>query len=136
MTWLPHTTVATLVENDGTFLMVEEDDNGRTVFNQPAGHLDPGENLVQAAVRETLEETGWQPGPITPMLRYHPSSGSTDQVFHIFSTLKRRDEVEGSGMGLAFVRKLVAQQGGQVTIEPNEPRGTAVVFTWPDEAPV
>jgi ADP-ribose pyrophosphatase YjhB (NUDIX family) len=59
MPWHPHTTVATLVEKDGTFLMVEEDDDGRTVFNQPAGHLDEDESLFDAAVRETLEETAW-----------------------------------------------------------------------------
>jgi len=59
MTWSPHTTVATVVEQDGRFLMVEETDGGHTVFNQPAGHLDAKETLFQAAVRETLEETGW-----------------------------------------------------------------------------
>jgi 8-oxo-dGTP pyrophosphatase MutT (NUDIX family) len=59
MIWTPHSTVATVVENDGRFLMVEETDAGRTVFNQPAGHLDEGETLFEAAVRETLEETAW-----------------------------------------------------------------------------
>ncbi len=39
--------------------MVEEIDNGSTVFNQPAGHLDEGETLFAAAIRETLEETAW-----------------------------------------------------------------------------
>ncbi|TGD75276.1 NUDIX hydrolase [Mangrovimicrobium sediminis] len=60
--WPPHVTVATVVERDGLFLMVEERDKstGEMVFNQPAGHLDPGENLREAALRETLEETGWE----------------------------------------------------------------------------
>lgn len=57
--WTPRTTVATVVVQDGRFLMVEETENGRTVFNQPAGHLDQGESLFDAAVRETLEETAW-----------------------------------------------------------------------------
>jgi 8-oxo-dGTP pyrophosphatase MutT (NUDIX family) len=57
--WKPHVVAATVVERDGRFLCVEERIEGRTVFNQPAGHLDPGETLVAAAVRETLEETGW-----------------------------------------------------------------------------
>lgn len=57
--WHAHVTVATVVERDERFLLVEENADGELVYNQPAGHLDPGESLTQAAVRETLEETGW-----------------------------------------------------------------------------
>lgn len=57
--WRPHVTVATVIERDGRFLLVEETVRGRLVLNQPAGHLDPDESLQAAAVRETLEETGW-----------------------------------------------------------------------------
>tara|TARA_R110002110_G_scaffold89303_2_gene232755 strand:- start:118410 stop:118862 length:453 start_codon:yes stop_codon:yes gene_type:complete len=60
MNWYPHTTVACIVEQNGRFLMVEEKDDGNTVFNQPAGHLDEGETLFAAALRETLEETAWE----------------------------------------------------------------------------
>ena len=59
MDWKPHVTVATVIEKDGKYLLVEERCNGALVFNQPAGHLDPNETLEQAAVRETFEETGW-----------------------------------------------------------------------------
>lgn len=55
----PRVTVATIVERAGTFLFVEERVGGKLVINQPAGHLDAGERLVDAAVRETLEETAW-----------------------------------------------------------------------------
>lgn len=60
--WAPHVTVACVVERDGKYLMVEERDkfSGALVFNQPAGHLEDGESLTAAALRETLEETGWQ----------------------------------------------------------------------------
>lgn len=60
MSWPPHITVATVVQQDDRYLMVEEVDNGLQVFNQPAGHLDPNETLLEAAVRETLEESAWQ----------------------------------------------------------------------------
>ena len=58
--WAPRVTVATVVSRAGQLLLVEEEKAGRRVLNQPAGHLDPGESLVEAAVRETLEETGWE----------------------------------------------------------------------------
>jgi ADP-ribose pyrophosphatase YjhB (NUDIX family) len=57
--WQPDVTVATVVIHDGRLLVVEEDVGGRRVLNQPAGHLEPDEAIVEAAVRETLEETGW-----------------------------------------------------------------------------
>lgn len=59
----PVVTVATVVEDGGRFLFVEERIRGQLVLNQPAGHLDPGEDLVDAAVRETLEETAWRVAP-------------------------------------------------------------------------
>lgn len=57
--WRPHVTVACVVTDGERYLMVEEEVNGRRVYNQPAGHLDDGESLAAAARRETLEETGW-----------------------------------------------------------------------------
>ncbi len=61
--WAPHVTVATVVSRAGQLLLVEEEKHGRRVLNQPAGHLEPGESLVEAAVRETREETGWEVRP-------------------------------------------------------------------------
>ncbi len=59
MIWKPHVTVATVVKQADRYLLVEEDIRGKHVFNQPAGHLDPNETLIEAAKRETLEETGY-----------------------------------------------------------------------------
>lgn len=59
--WLPHLTVATIIERDGRFLLVEEYADGEElVYNQPAGHLDAHETLAAGAIRETLEETAWE----------------------------------------------------------------------------
>lgn len=58
--WLPHATVATIVEDNGRFLMVEENACNHVVFNQPAGHIEPNETIAQAALRETIEETRWR----------------------------------------------------------------------------
>lgn len=80
MTWAPHVTVATIVERDGRFLMVYEEADGKRVYNQPAGHLDPHETLQEAAVRETLEETAWHvklTGVVGVNLYEAPNNGVT-----------------------------------------------------------
>ena len=59
MIWKPHVTVATVLERDGLFLLVEENTDDGIRYNQPAGHLEFGEALSDAAIRETLEETGY-----------------------------------------------------------------------------
>jgi 8-oxo-dGTP pyrophosphatase MutT (NUDIX family) len=58
--WQPDVTAATVVVRDGRVLCVEERVDGAVVINQPAGHLEPDESLVDAALRETREETGWE----------------------------------------------------------------------------
>jgi 8-oxo-dGTP pyrophosphatase MutT (NUDIX family) len=60
MIWAPHVTVAAIAERDGKFLLVDEVVDGRQVLNQPAGHLDDDEGLIDAVIRETLEETAWR----------------------------------------------------------------------------
>ena len=59
MIWKPNTTVAAIIEKDGKFLLVEEDTADGVRLNQPAGHLENGETLLQAVVRETLEEAAY-----------------------------------------------------------------------------
>jgi ADP-ribose pyrophosphatase YjhB (NUDIX family) len=56
--WRPHVTVASLVERDGKFLLVEERAENSLVLNQPAGHWEANETLAEGAAREALEETG------------------------------------------------------------------------------
>ncbi len=70
--WTPHLTVAAVIEREGRFLMVEENDDGRIVLNQPAGHVEELETLSEAVVRETLEETGrhFHPEAIVGLYRW------------------------------------------------------------------
>ncbi len=63
MIWKPNVVVAAIIERAGRFLLVEEQADGAIVLNQPAGHLDAGETLLDAVVRETLEETAWHVAP-------------------------------------------------------------------------
>lgn len=60
MGWNPEVTVAAIAERDDRFLIVEERISGRLVLNQPAGHLEDGETLIDAVIRETREETAWR----------------------------------------------------------------------------
>ena len=55
--WKPNVTVAAVIEQDGRFLLVEEEAAGGLRLNTPAGHLDPGESPAEGCIRETLEET-------------------------------------------------------------------------------
>lgn len=80
MSWAPHVTVAVIVERYNRYLMVYEESDGKKVYNQPAGHLDPDESLCEAALRETLEETGWTielTGVVGVNLYTAPSNGIT-----------------------------------------------------------
>lgn len=87
MVWLAHSSVATVVsDGEGHFLVVEEKDGEHLVFNQPAGHLDEGESLFAAAVRETLEETGWEVELTDLIGLYHyPAPNGLTYLRHCFA---------------------------------------------------
>jgi len=78
---LPHITVAAVVPNDGRLLMVKERSAGQEVINQPAGHLENNETLLQAVIRETLEETRWQIRPQAVLGLYHYTSASNNITY-------------------------------------------------------
>jgi 8-oxo-dGTP pyrophosphatase MutT (NUDIX family) len=69
--WMPHATVAAIVEQNGQFLLVEETTDRGNRFNQPAGHLEDNETILQAVVRETLEETAYDFTPQAVLGIYH-----------------------------------------------------------------
>jgi 8-oxo-dGTP pyrophosphatase MutT (NUDIX family) len=87
--WKPSVTVAAVVVRDGRYLMVEEHTREGVRLNQPAGHLDPGESLEQACVREALEETAHRVRPRACVGVYlgryrHPGDG-TDVTYLRFA---------------------------------------------------
>lgn len=83
--WAPHVTVAAVIHKEGKFLLVEESVHNRdntttkSVINQPAGHLDNNESLLDAVIRETLEETRWEfePSYISGIYRWIHDNGET-----------------------------------------------------------
>lgn len=80
-------TVAAVIERDGKFLLVEEEpEAGSGLFiNQPAGHLDPGESIIQGAIRETLEETAYTFVPEYVVGIYHWHSQRVDTTYIRFA---------------------------------------------------
>lgn len=105
--WHPHKTVATVVEHNGRFLMVEELIKGQLVLNQPAGHLEAKESLEAAAIRETLEETAWEV-EITAFLGLYQQSNSVDNITYIRSCFiaKALREVPGRTLDTDIVQAL------------------------------
>lgn len=85
MRWKPEVTVAAIVERDGRFLMVEERASGRLVLNQPAGHLEDRETLIEAAIRETREETAWRFTPAALIGTYLWRNPDNDRTFLRFT---------------------------------------------------
>jgi ADP-ribose pyrophosphatase YjhB (NUDIX family) len=76
--WKPNVTVAAVIERDGRYLMVEEQGEDGLRYNQPAGHLEAGESLVAAVIRETLEETAHDFEPHGLLGVYQVASSARD----------------------------------------------------------
>ena len=102
--WKPAATVAAVLERDGRFLFVEERIDGRLVLNQPAGHLDPGESLVQACRREVMEESAhrFEPTALIGIYRWHYAP--KDATFLRFCFRGRIDGVENRALDKEIVR--------------------------------
>jgi len=84
MHWRPHLTVAAVIERDHRFLLVEEHIQGHLMLNQPAGHVEPNESLLQAIVREVREETAWEFVPEALVGIYRWRQDESDATFFRF----------------------------------------------------
>lgn len=94
MVWKPNVTVAAVIERAGAFLLVEERVKGAAVLNQPAGHLEAHESLIDAVARETLEETAWRFSPRALVGVYrcpHPSNESIYLRFAFSGVVETHD---------------------------------------------
>ncbi len=85
--WKPNVTVAAVLERDGRFLLVEEHTELGIQFNQPAGHLEPGESLIEGAIRETLEETAYtfRPAALLGVYQYRHELNDTTYLRFAFT---------------------------------------------------
>jgi len=119
MQWKPNVTVAAIVHVEDRFLLVEERINDSSVFNQPAGHLEQGESLVDAVKREVLEETAWQFQPEALIGIYLlPGSGDISYLrFCFYGSCTDFDEKRELDHGIIRTVWLTAAE-----IEANQPR--------------
>ena len=103
MQWTPHVTVAAIAEQHGKFLIVEEDVDGQMVYNQPAGHLDAGETLIEAVIRETFEEAAWTFRPealVGIHLWRHPGNGESYLRFSFCGSCHDHDSEQTLDQGI------------------------------------
>ncbi len=85
--WKPNVTVAAVVERNGAFLLVEEQTDDGIRYNQPAGHLEAGESLIEAVVRETLEESAcdFKPEALLGIYHYRQSGNGVTYLRFAFT---------------------------------------------------
>ncbi|HWF97549.1 MAG TPA: NUDIX hydrolase [Steroidobacteraceae bacterium] len=109
----PEITVAAITESDGRFLLVEERIGRRLVLNQPAGHVEPGETLLEAIVREVREETAWRFTArelVGVYLWCHPRTGRTTKRFAFSGTVSDHRDGQALDEGIAGTHWLTPAQ--------------------------
>lgn len=105
--WKPNVTVAAVVERNGSFLLVEEQTTEGLLYNQPAGHLEAGESLLDAVIRETLEESAWRftPTELVGIYQYHQAASGITYLRFAF-TGELADHDAGRKLDTGIVRAL------------------------------
>jgi len=113
MPFPPDITVAALAERQGRFLLVEEHIARRLVFNQPAGHVEPGETLLEAVARETREETAWRFTSEAFLGAYiwrHPGTGRASLRFAFIGSVTDHDAQQPLDHGILRTHWLTREQ--------------------------
>jgi len=101
--WRPNVVVAAVVERDGRYLLVDEETEAGRRFNQPAGHLESGESLLDAVRRETLEETAWtfEPAGLLGVYRlWYPDATTTFLRFAFTGTVRDHQPTRALDQGI------------------------------------
>jgi 8-oxo-dGTP pyrophosphatase MutT (NUDIX family) len=110
---LPEVTVAAVAEVAGRFLLVEERINGRLLFNQPAGHVEHGETLLAAVIREAREETAWHFNPQSLLgvyLWHNPASDRTVLRFAFTGAVSDHDATRPLDEGIVGTHWLTSEE--------------------------
>jgi len=105
--WKPNVTVAAVIERDGSFLLVEEQTAEGIRYNQPAGHLEAGESLLEAVIRETMEESAWRftPTALIGVYQYHQAESGVTYLRFAF-TGELTDHDAGRKLDTGILRAL------------------------------
>ena len=131
--WKPNVTVATVVERDGCFLLVKEHTSQGIRYNQPAGHLEHGETLLDAARRETLEESGWQVEPYALIGIYQTEARHDDMTYLRFAFACRAIEYHRDrplDQGIISADWFTAQQIGELSAEHRSPAVARCLYDY------
>lgn len=97
------------------------------LINNAIKHHDSGNAKIEIKAKRNAK------GSVITIVDNGPGieAKNRERIFKLFETLKPRDEVEGSGMGLSVVKKIVEHYGGHIIVDDNKPRGTKFIVNWP-----